>query len=83
MTLKEQILDELRRQRDIHNEEIKKLNDSISTERFAMSTINGGALAGTARSACQSRIDMAQSQKNVFEAKNVWINDMLSKYGRK
>ena len=80
MSLKEQILKELEEQNDIIQAEIKKCEDTISAEAFSMSAVSGGALAGAARSACQSRMNAAEFKKARFEGKNAWINDMLSKY---
>lgn len=45
MTLKEQLLSELRQQNEIAQKEIKKLEADISAEAFAMSTVTGGALS--------------------------------------
>ena len=80
MSLKQQILQELKEQNDITQAEIKKCEDDISAEAFAMSTINGGALAGAAISACQSRMQAATSKKDRLKRENAWISEMLSKY---
>lgn len=80
MTLKEQLLSELRQQNDAAQEEIKKLEAVISTEAFAMSTVTGGALAGAARSACQNRMQAASAKKERVKRQNAWISEMLSKY---
>ena len=80
MTLREQILFELRQQNDEVQKEIKKLEADISAEAFAMSTVTGGALAGAARNACQNRMQAASAKKNRVEQQNAWISEMLSKY---
>lgn len=80
MTLKEQLLSELRQQNEIAQEEIKKLEADISAEAFAMSTVTGGALAGAARSACQNRMQAASAKKERVKQQNAWIGEMLSKY---
>ena len=81
MTLKEKILSELREQDKIAKSEIEDLEATIRAEAFAMSTITGGALSGTARSACQSRMDAASSAKARVKAENAWVSEMLEKYG--
>lgn len=80
MTLREQLLSELREQNEIAQGKIKDLEESIRAESFAMSTVTGGALSGVARSAGQSRIQAAASEQGRIEAKNAWIREMLSKY---
>ena len=80
MTLKEQLLSELRKQNEVAQAEIKKLEETIRAESFAMSTVTGGAFAGSARSACQNRIQAASSQKERIKRDNAWISEMLSKY---
>lgn len=80
MTLREQLLSELRQQNDVAQEEIKKLEADISAEAFAMSTVTGGALAGAARSACQNRMQAASAKKERVKQQNTWISEMLSKY---
>lgn len=80
MTLKEQLLSELRQQNEIAQEEIKKLEADISAEAFAMSTVTGGALAGAARSACQNRMQAASVKKERVKQQNAWISEMLTKY---
>ena len=80
MTLKEQLLSELREQNEVAQAEIKKLEADISAEAFAMSTVTGGALAGAARSACQNRMQAASAQKERVKQRNAWISEMLSKY---
>ena len=79
MTLKEQLLSELRQQNEIAQEEIKKLEADISAEAFAMSTVTGGALAGAARSACQNRMQAASAKKERVKQQNAWISEMLTK----
>ena len=80
MTLKEQLLSELRQQNEMAQEEIKKLEEDINKEMFAMSTVTGGALAGAARSACENRMKAASAKKERVEQQNAWIREMLSKY---
>ena len=80
MTLKEQLLSELRQQTEIAQKEIKKLEADISAEAFAMSTVTGGALAGAARSACQNRMQAASAKKERVKQQNAWISEMLTKY---
>ena len=80
MTLKEQLLAELRQQNDAAQSEIKKLESDISAEAFAMSTVTGGAFAGAARSACQNRMQIARNKKTRIEQQNSWIREMLNKY---
>ena len=80
MTLKEQLLSELRQQNEIAQEEIKKLEADISAEAFAMSTVTGGALAGAARSACQNRMQAASAKKERVKQQIAWISEMLTKY---
>lgn len=80
MTLKEQLISELRQQNEVAQAEINKLNETISAEAFAMSTITGGPLSGTARNACQSRMQAASAKKDRLERENSWISEMLSKY---
>ena len=80
MTLREQLLSELRQQNDIAKAEIKKLEEDISAEAFAMSTVTGGPMAGAARSACQNRMQVASSKKDRIKRDNMWVSEMLSKY---
>ena len=80
MTLKEQLLSELRQQNEIAQKEIKKLEADISAEAFAMSTVTGGALAGAARSACQNRMQAASAKKERVKQQNAWVSEMLTKY---
>ena len=80
MTLREQILKELHEQDAIVSREIKKCDDQISAESFAMSAITGGPLATAARSACQARIDASRNLKNKLERENAWVSEMLAKY---
>ena len=80
MTLREQLLSELRQQNDIAQEEIKKLEEDISAEAFLMSTVNGGALAGAAKNACQNRMQAASAKKERVKQQNAWIREMLSIY---
>lgn len=80
MTLREQILMELNEQNSIAQAEIKKCEDDISTQTFLMSTVNGGALAGAARSACEARKQAAADKKSRIATENVWVSEMLSKY---
>lgn len=80
MTLREQLLSELRQQNDVAQKEIKKLGADVSAEAFAMSTVTGGALAGAARSACQNRMQAASTKKERVKQQNAWISEMLSKY---
>lgn len=80
MTLREQLLSELRRQNEADQKEIKKIEEDISAEAFAMSTITGGLFAGTAKSACQSRMQAASAKKERAKKQNAWVSEMLSKY---
>ncbi len=80
MTLREQLLSELRQQNEAAQKEIKELNSTISGESFAMSTLNGGALASVASSACKNRMQAASEKKAQIELQNDWISEMLSKY---
>lgn len=80
MTLREQLLSELRQQNEIAQKKIKELEATISAEAFTMSAVTGGALAGAARSACQNRMQAASAQKEYVKQQNAWISDMLSKY---
>ena len=80
MTLKEQLLSELRQQNEIAQKEIKKLEADISAEAFAMSTVTGGALAGAARRACQNRMQAASAKKERVIQQNAWVSEMLTKY---
>lgn len=80
MTLKEQLLSELRQQNEVAQEEIKKLEADISTEIFIMSTLTDGAFAGMARKACQNRKDIASFKKEQVQQDNAWVSEMLSKY---
>lgn len=80
MTLKEQLLSELRQQNEIAQKEIKKLEADISAEAFAMSTVTGGALAGAARRACQNRMQAASAKKERVKQQNAWVSEMLTKY---
>ena len=80
MTLREQILMELNEQNSIAQAEIKKCEDDISAEAFAMSTVTGGALSGAARNACQTRMQAATNKKNRLISENAWVSEMLSKY---
>lgn len=80
ITLKEQLLSELRQQNEIAQKEIKKLEADISAEAFAMSTVTGGALAGAARRACQNRMQAASAKKERVKQQNAWVSEMLTKY---
>ena len=80
MTLREQLLSELRKQNEVAKAAIKEQEDIISAEAFAKSTITGGPLSSTARSACDSRIQAASAKQNRLQQKNAWISEMLSKY---
>lgn len=80
MTLREQLISELRQQNEIAQQEIKDLEETISGEAMLMSAITGGAFAGAARSACQNRMQVASAKKDSVKQKNAWISEMLSKY---
>lgn len=80
MSLKEQILLELKKKNSLALEEMKKCDEAIAFEKFKMSTINEGALAGTARKFCQSNIDSATRRKENIKNENAWVSEMLSKY---
>ena len=80
MTLREQILKELRIQDSIMQKEIKDYESKMDAESFAMNSINGGPLAGTARSACQARLDKYRNEKNRLTNENQWVSEMLAKY---
>ena len=80
MTLREQLLSELQKQNEIAQEAIKEQEEIISAEAFARSTITGGPFSSTARSACDSRMQAASTQKNRLQQENAWISEMLSKY---
>ena len=82
MTLREQLLAELRQQNEIAQETIKRLKEQINSEAFARSTVNGGAFASAARDACDKRIQNATQAKNRIEQQNKWISEMLSLYGK-
>ena len=80
MTLREQILYELRQQNEIYQKEIKKLELEISSNALVSSSITGGLLAGAAVNSCENRIETAKAAKSVYTKQNAWINEMLSKY---
>jgi len=80
MTLREQLLSELRMQNESAMKEIRELEEKIKTEAFMMSTVTGGALSGAARSACQNRMQEASNRKAAVTAQNSWISEMLAKY---
>lgn len=80
MTLREQLLLELRTQNELVQKEIKELEEQISFEAFAITTLNSGALAGVARSACESRKNAAITKRDRIKQQNSWISEMLSKY---
>jgi len=80
MLLKQQILNELKEQNNIMQAEIQKCEEQIKVENFAMSTVTGGVLSGSARSACESRLQVANSKKRLLERENSWIKEMLEKY---
>ncbi|MCI6958092.1 MAG: hypothetical protein SPI15_08655 [Candidatus Faecousia sp.] len=80
MTLREQLLSELQKQNEIAQAAIKEQEEIISAEAFARSTITGGPFSSTARSACDSRMQAASTQKNRLQQENAWISEMLSKY---
>ncbi len=80
MTLREQLLSELRQQDKAAQEEIQKLEEDIRAEAFLKTTITGGAFSGTARSACQNRMQAASAKKERVKQQNAWVSEMLSKY---
>ncbi len=80
MTLREQLLSELRQQNEIAQAKIKKLNDDISGEVFLLSTLQEGLLAGVARNTCQKRMQAASAEKDQIKQQNSWVSEMLSKY---
>ena len=73
-------MEELRIQDAEAQAEIKKCEEQINAEAFAMSTVSGGALAATARNACQTRMQAASARKSSIESGNAWVHEMLSKY---
>ena len=80
MSLKKQLLAELETQDALAQQAIKELDDEIETNRLLESTVNGGAFAGAARTACQNRIHVAFAKKDKIIADNAWIKELLSKY---
>ena len=80
MTLREQLLSELRQQDKAAQEEIQKLEEDIRAEAFLKTTITGGAFASTARSASQNRMQAASAKKERVKQQNAWVSEMLSKY---
>lgn len=80
MTLKEQLISELRQQNEIAQNKIKELDEAISATAFAMSTITGGLGASSARNSCQNRMRTDSAQKERIKQQNAWISEMLSKY---
>ena len=80
MTLREQLLSELQKQNEIAQAAIKEQEEIISAEACARSTITGGPFSSMARSACDSRMQAASTQKNRLQQENAWISEMLSKY---
>lgn len=80
MTLRDQLLSELRQQDDIAQAKIKKLEEDISGEAFLISTLQDGVFAGVARNACQKRMEAASAEKDRIKQQNSWISEMLSKY---
>ncbi len=80
MTLREQLLSELKQRNEVAQAQIKELESKINLEAFSITTITGGALAGAARSACQRRMEAARREKDRVIQQNAWVSDMLSKY---
>ena len=81
-TMREQLINELRAQIALDEAAMKELDERISTEMYAISTIRGGAFAGAAENACRARADKARNQKARIEKNYTWRTDMLSKYGK-
>lgn len=80
MTLKEQLLSELRQQNEIDQEKIKKLEEDVRNVAYIKSTITGGLFATTARSSCERDMQAANAEKARVKQKNAWISEMLSNY---
>lgn len=80
MTLREQILQELREEAAKADAKIKDYDDTIHAEMFARSTITGGPFSNAARSACETRAQQARNQKAAVERSISWIKEMLAKY---
>lgn len=83
MTLRQQLLQELRTQDEEAQTAIAKLKEEIEAEYFMRSTITGGAFSTSARNACDNRAQIATNRKNALIAKNKWVSEMLSQYGGK
>ena len=80
MTLREQLLSELRRRNEIVQKKIKEIESQISSYTLFMSTITGGAFSGTAKRSCEYHKNELFEQKERVIQQNSWISEMLSKY---
>ena len=79
MTLREQLLWELRQQNETAQNVIKKLTSEQDTDALIMSA-ERGVLAGVASNAHQNNINRAQNQKNAIQIQNAWVAEMLAQY---
>lgn len=80
MTLKEQILSELREKDRIYQAEISDLRDTIYFEEFFKSTLGDTILDSAAASACEHRQNEARKKIQKIEKYSQWISEMLSQY---
>ena len=83
MTLRQQLLQELRAQGEEAKAAIAKPKEEIEAEYFMKSTITDGAFSTTARNSCDNRAQIAANRKNALVAKNKWVSEMLAQYGGK
>lgn len=79
MTLREQLLWELRQHNENAQLAIEKLKSEIETEQFVMSA-DKSAVSGATGVVHQNNISNAQMKIDAIKKQNAWIAEMLSQY---
>lgn len=77
MTLRQQLLQELRTRDEEAKAAIAKLKEEIEAEYFMKSTITDGAFSATARNACDNRAQIATNRKSIGRKKQMGQRDAV------
>ena len=78
--LRNQLIQELYDAVNKKKSQIKEYEETVNNEMFLKSTVQGGALAGMARSACDKRADTARRNADALRKSMEWQEEILKKY---
>lgn len=78
--LRKQLIRELNDAVNKKKSQIKEYEETVKNEMFLKSTVQGGAFAGMARSACDKRANTARRNADVLKKSMEWQEEMLKKY---